>query len=277
MRAPIVYGNAYPGISELPSTEIRALIFRFLKLLLCKDYLGRQHYFGVSRYKSPDPQLSAKGLKELKSGNPHPEGLSSYINLNDMLLVFYHIEYLISLVTGIFDNLAVETSSMYNLYFDPIRISLSNTSGNEFLKEVSKVNPNLKHHIDLNRDFINLIYLLREKVIHGEGLPRMIAPIVANWSNFILVDDDQITNSIRQFGDKSSQYGIITEWGVLQTNANTYLDPFYFAKGVVGKLIHFANEYLSLLNFNQFSNIAEQEEVFRKAMKYFMNNGLIYH
>jgi hypothetical protein len=94
----------------------------------------------VSRNESLDPRSSAEGIKKWKS---YPEGLGSYVNLDDMLLVFYHIEYLISLVTGIFDSLALETSSRHNLRFDPIKISLSNSSGNDFLKEVDKANSDL--------------------------------------------------------------------------------------------------------------------------------------
>jgi hypothetical protein len=271
--APVIYGNQYIGISKKPSAEIEALIFRFIKLLLCKDYLGRQHYFGLSREESIDSQSMADGLKELKGGNPYPEGLGSLINLDDMLLLFYHVEYVISLVTGIFDNLAVETSTTHNLHFDPIRISLSNTRGDDFLKEVANVDSNLKKHIDLNRDFINLIYSLRERVVHGEGLSRSIAPIVPNWSNFITIDN-QIKSVIRQCGDKDTHYGIITEWGVIQTNGKIYLDPFYFAKSVVEKLMHFTNEYLRLLGFDQYSINAEREEVFKNGMKHFRNNGL---
>jgi hypothetical protein len=262
MYAPVVYGNKYFGISKAPSTEINALIFRFLKAILCKDYLGRQHYFGLSRG---------------DSGDPYPR--LSFINLDDMLLIFYHIEYLISLVTGIFDNLAVETSTTYCIKKDPIRISLSNKSGKEFLKDLAKANSNLKKHIDNNRDFINLIYSFREKVVHGEGLPRMIAPIEANWSNFIPLNDHQIISQIKLSGDKCSEYGLITEWGVLRKSTekkmNSYLDPFYFAKSVIGKLISFANEYLRLLGFDQYSKIAEREAVFKKAIKYFHDNGLI--
>lgn len=273
-HAPVVYGNTYIGISKRPSAAIEALIFRFIKLLLSKDYLGKQHYFSLSREELIDSQSITDGVQELKGGNPYPKGLGTLINLDDMLLLFYHIEYVISLVTGIFDNLAVETSTHHNLSFDPIRISLSNARGDDFLGEVDKVNPNLKKHIDLNRNFINLIYSMRERVVHGEGLSRKIAPIVPNWSNFITIDN-QIKGVIRQCGDKKTYYGIITEWGVLQKNEDTYLDPFYFAKGVIGKLIPFASEYLRLLGFSEYSNIAEHEGVFKKAMEYFRDNGLL--
>jgi uncharacterized Fe-S cluster-containing MiaB family protein len=49
IHAPVVCSNNYIGISKLPSTPIRSLIFRFLKLLVCKDYLGKQRYFGLAQ------------------------------------------------------------------------------------------------------------------------------------------------------------------------------------------------------------------------------------
>ncbi len=273
-HAPVVYKNAFVEISKLPSAEIRALIFRLLKILLYVDYLGTQHYFGLSRKESVDTERSTDGLNDLKKGNPYPEGLGVFIDLEDMLLVFYHIEYLISLVTGIFDNLADETASLHNISFkERNRISLSNATGNDFLRELSSLHPNLKKHIDQNRAFINLIYSFREKVVHGEGLPRMISPIGAHWSNFIPIDS-QIKNSISQCGDKTSQYGIITEWGVLQTNTNLYLDPFYFARSIARKLVNFCDEYLRLLRFDKYSHYVNRSHVFMNAMKYFHENGL---
>jgi hypothetical protein len=69
----VVYKNVFVDISKLPSAEIRALIFRFLKILLCVDYLGTQHYFGLSREESVDTERSTDGLKDVKKGNPYPD------------------------------------------------------------------------------------------------------------------------------------------------------------------------------------------------------------
>jgi hypothetical protein len=52
---------------------------------------------------------------------------------------------------------------------DKIKKSLSKDSGEEFLEKIETFNPNLKQHINRYRDFINLIYEFREKVIHQEG------------------------------------------------------------------------------------------------------------
>jgi hypothetical protein len=62
---------------------------------------------------------------------------------------------------------------------------------------------------------------------------------------------------------------------VIRAKTKIYLDSFFFAKGVVGYLIDFANEYLRLLGFDNFSKIAEREEIFKRAMKHFRDNEIL--
>jgi hypothetical protein len=52
---------------------------------------------------------------------------------------------------------------------DKIKTSLSKDSGQEFLEKIETSNPNFKQQFNRYRDFINLIYEFREKVIHQEG------------------------------------------------------------------------------------------------------------
>ena len=85
---------------------------------------------------------------------------------------------MIPLITGVFDNLALLTAEQYNIRLNKTRISLSRDSGKEFLEMVETINPTLKQHINNFRDFINLIYAFREKVIHQEGLNQVNHPIV---------------------------------------------------------------------------------------------------
>ena len=59
-----------------------------------------------------------------------------------------------------------------------MNISLSRDSGKKFLEKVKTINLNLKQHIDTFRDFINLVYAFREKVIHQEGLHQFHSPVV---------------------------------------------------------------------------------------------------
>ena len=266
---PVVYRNAFRFPPKRPPQTIQALIFRFLKILFCVDYLGVQHYFGYSRKATINTSSMNIGLAELKRGSPYPEGLGVFVDLDDLLVIFYHIEYLISMITGIFDNLANETASLYNISsIQPNRISLSKSSGSDFLKEVNNKNAVLKKHIDINRPFINLIYEFRDKVIHREGFERIISPMAPHWSNLIIINH-QIKDYIKQCGDKPSPYKIITEWGVIDRDGRIDLDPFYFAKNVVNKLIRFADIYLQLLGYDTFSNNIDPRDAFIKDLEYF--------
>ena len=118
-----------------------------------------------------------------------------------------------------------------------------------------------------------MIYEFREKVIHREGLERKIAPLVAHWSNFIEINRD-IKNYIKNCGDHKSIYKHITKWGIVEKQGNNYLDPFYFAKKVVLKLIEFSDEYLYLIGNSKFSDYIDEQHKFVLDLKYFQNNGL---
>jgi hypothetical protein len=112
-----------------------ALASRFIYLLISLDEIGIQFYFG--KYKD--------------------------------LMTSYHFNYLISLVTGIFDNFALETRNKYSINFKgdniPSRISIYNKTGKQFLKQIRNRNPSLRNHINNEVDFINLIYELREPIL----------------------------------------------------------------------------------------------------------------
>jgi hypothetical protein len=275
---PVIYKNTIHNQPTKPSQTIQALIFRFLKALLCIDYLGIQHHFGHSRKASFDLTGMYRGVDELRKGSTYPVGLGPLIDLDDLLVIFYHVEYFISLVTGIFDNLAVETCNHYEIKDIPtIRTSLSTSAGKDFLKEVNNQNPDLKKHIDNNRPFINLIYEFRDKVVHREGLKRIISPIGTNWSNLMIVNH-QIKDYLKQSGDRPSCYKIVSDWGLVEREKNLYLDPFYFSNKVMENLIIFADKYLQLLGYKALSTIVDFRDTVKKAfirdVEYFKNTSL---
>jgi hypothetical protein len=129
---------------------------------------------------------------------------------------------LIALITGVFDNLALLTEDRYQIRLDKIKISLSKDSGVEFLEKVETFNPTLKQHINSYRDFINLIYAFREKVIHQDGLNQIVSPIVPNWSSFIKISPE-IRYYIKRCGDDKSEYKFISKWGVFEGESHLML------------------------------------------------------
>jgi hypothetical protein len=202
---------------------------RFIYLLMSVDKMGFQYYLGVNND-----------------------------TLNNIL---YHFNYFISLMTGIFDSLAIITQEQYNLTFkgDPIppaKISLNPRAGRDFLRALrdSKRNPNLRKHINNYVNFIKLIYRLREVIIHREMLQKTALEFIGSdekWkANFVKIDHD-IADCIR-LNDGDQKYEPITQWGMYRLHTDIFLEPFQFAKSATKILITFSNEYLELLGFKDF-------------------------
>ena len=198
---------------------------RFIYLLMSVDKMGFQYYLGVNND-----------------------------TLNNIL---YHFNYFISLMTGIFDSLAIITQEQYNLTFkgDPIppeRISLNPRAGKNFLKVLKKRNPNLRKHINDYVNFIKQIYELRNLIIHREMLQKTALEFIEKWkANFIMIDQD-IADFIHLGNDRNQKYEPITQWGMYRLHTDNFLEPFHFAKSATKILITFSNEYLELLGFKDF-------------------------
>jgi hypothetical protein len=90
-------------------------------------------------------------------------------NNDTMEYTMYHFVYLLALICGIFDTLAIETRGRLSISFSgdniPSRTSLNKKAGDKFLKalkEASPPGPDLWSHIDNYQNFIRIIYELRE-------------------------------------------------------------------------------------------------------------------
>lgn len=179
--------------------------------------------------------------------------------IDDMM---YHFNYSISLITGIFDSLALITKNKYNLQFDdeniPQRTSLNPKVGKSFLRAIREEYPDLRKHIRGHVNFIKLIYELRELVIHGKLLEKTRFSGENNWEMGALkVDESILMYFPREY--KTQKYKPLTGWGVYKNNGQIcnlggyiFLEPFEFIKNVVKVLISFSNGYLRLLGFNDF-------------------------
>ncbi len=232
------------------STEIlHALAFRFICLLVSLDEMGIQYYSGVNND-----------------------------TIDDTL---YHFNYFISLITGIFDALALETCDRLQVKFAgdhvPWKISLNNKTGEDFLKVVRDKNPDLRNHINAYVDFIKLIYALRELVIHREGLPDSgfeYRGQDAKWKAIFVYISKNIADLIKVCGDKKKLYEVVTDWGVYQDTLGYYLSPYNFAKATVSTLIKFSNEYLRLLGFPNFIQSLHPTDNFLQDIRRFESSKL---
>lgn len=208
-----------------------ALASRFVYLLMSLDEMGFQYYSGV--------------------------------NNDTMESTIYHFNYFISLAPGIFDNLAIRTKNQFNLKFRgdnfPPRTSLNPNAGKEFLKALREKNPNLHDHINSYVHLIELIYHLRELVIHREMPPKAGFEMPHEWkANFIEVDNNTI-DLVSSCGDKNQEYEPITQWGLYKLGTKYFLEPFHFAKSAASLLLSLSNKYLDLLGLSNFIEDMERQ------------------
>ncbi len=196
-------------------------------------------------------------------------GFQYYLGKNNDTMdnSLYHFNYFISLVTGVFDNLAIETNTKYNLGFENnlSRVSLNPRSGRDFLRAFREDAPTLRQHISKFTSFIKLIYEFREFVIHRDMLEKtgMISTGKGKkWEMNFIRTNPNILQFIRQCGDSDQKYDLLTKWGLYKlVDDEFYLEPFRFTKTATRMLIDFSNEYLELLDIDNSRDEAQNNEV----------------
>ena len=179
----------------------------------------------------------------------------SAANNDTQARMLYHFNYFIMLMTGIFDCLAIQTMDKYKLTFygsdNPSRISLNPSSGKEFLKALREVNLPLRQHIQNNCALIKAPYLLRETVVHREGLSAMQVDDNGWQANLIMVSTEFV-EYLKRLGDTNRTYVQITDFGIYGAHGDTLLDPFEFSKRIAGLLFVFCDKYLELMGYPNF-------------------------
>jgi hypothetical protein len=176
----------------------------------------------------------------------------------------YHFNYLITLITGVFDNLALKTNSSLGINIENLpRVSLSNVSGLDFLKEIRSKNNSLRDHIAAYMNFIMLIYSFRDLVVHREGLAKTSFEYRgedARWRvNVVKLDKNQIYKV-----EECHRWGNPSNWGVFAT----FLEPFAFSVTALTVLMEFVDEYLGLLGQPSFveAQRTRKEDPFTKDL-----------
>ncbi|MCL2643304.1 MAG: hypothetical protein FWD52_07325 [Candidatus Bathyarchaeota archaeon] len=182
-------------------------------------------------------------------------------NKDTMANMSYHFNYLISLLTGIFDNLALKTNTQLEINCHDLRkVCINNNNGKEFLKAVREKNPIIRNHICKYMKFINLIYEFRELVVHREGLEMIhFENPNAHWqTSFITVTSD-VRTRLNDLRDRTSKFDPFTEWGFYQLHGDPLLEPYRFALMATRQLLDFVDTYLKLLGFQSFIESAKKE------------------
>lgn len=206
-------------------------------------------------------------------------GIQYYLGTNNdtMDTTIYHFNYLLSLFTGIFDNLALKTNTQLGINESDVRkISFNN---DDYLDKIRDKDTDLRDFISEYLNFIRLIHKFRNKVIHREGLETTSFSNQGDirWNaNFIKIDDD-VKNRLNEL-DNKKVHDPFTNWGYFElTPKNTYIEPYHFSKMGISQVIEFCDEYLKLLGYD--SSIEAQrgkDTQFSRTMELFEKYHLGY-
>jgi hypothetical protein len=169
----------------------------------------------------------------------------------------YHFNYLISLVSGVFDSLALKTDKDLNINWQKqIEITLTNKRNKGiFLKQIKDKNSTLRDHISKHANFIQLIYSLREVVIHREGLANTLFSYKGEsgkWKANLIEINEEAYNYIKLCGDTKCKDDKLTKWGVYKLGENYMLEPHHFSIEAITTLVKFTDDYLNLLGSPSF-------------------------
>ncbi len=230
------------------SNYLDAFSSRMIYLLMSVDELGFQHYLGVD--------------------NDTEEN------------TMYHFNYAISLISSIFDSLALETKGKLSLHFRdehiPSRTSLSKDAGEEFLRAIESRDPILRTHIRNHSAFINLISQLRQLAIHREGFLKLAyekrGAQGETWKSIFIPIDQDISNKVKHaLGRRLIPYEEITGSGIHEIGTRRYLQPFHFVKAAAGKLSQFSSRYLELLGYPNYMTTVTHPQFSTESRLYSQN------
>lgn len=197
---------------------------RFIFLLMCIDEIGKLYYQGV--------------------------------NDTTQMGILYNFNYFISLVTGLFDNLALITNEKYKIFSDKKKVSLNPDNTNDFISELKTKDMALYEHIHDNIDFLRIIHKLRNRIIHQEMFNMAFLESGEVKLNTLIINEE-IVKYLRCYPKEINKTNRLELWGVRKINvlkgSEQYLiEPFHFSKEAAKVLIKFSNNYLELLGNSNF-------------------------
>jgi len=189
----------------------------------------------------------------------------SGVNNDTMDNTLYHFNYLLSLTTSIFDNLAIETDKHFDINYTPEKISLTEK---RFLMKIrdeeTGKGKTLRNHIIGYSNYIKLIHSIRNLVIHREGLQKTrfgnINTDETRWeANFIKISKEMRTQ-ICHCKDRPNKYNPVSKWGVYEMNEinEFYLEPHNFSIQSITMLVKFVDKYLALMDHPSFIDVQKE-------------------
>lgn len=191
----------------------------------------------------------------------------------------YYVDYCLSLVTSMLDNLALYADKSLSLGLDNRNISLNTRRNNDkkFTTELKKNDHDqLCMHIHQNHHFTNIAYIIRNGIVHREGIMKSgdatgggggrttvngeqvsTRPFQCHQADLVKLGEDNYENVVKYYenlSDSVLDYDPVTKWGLLSdsTELNESADkalvnPYQMVKTLVDRLLDYADEFLSIL------------------------------
>ena len=175
----------------------------------------------------------------------------------------YHFDHIVSLITGVFDSLAIHTRDEYDLDIENKRTTIR--TGDDLFGKIREIDEELWHYIEENHHFVELIYALRPLIIHRDGVMGNVQEIVvdgSSWSSlYIALNDmeeeyrDEFETYYRHLDDELLDYDPLTKWGLICADdtmerlpeKHQLIEPYQFIKTALRTLLEFVDGYLEML------------------------------
>lgn len=159
--------------------------------------------------------------------------------------MFYHFQYFIILLSGIF-----ETVASFIYYFYPnLNLNLRKCSfrKKEFKNKITTL-PLGKYLNQVNfYEFLELIWIPRNIIQHHYTLPSIEVSTIQNPNISYIIIDGNYAKKIILNNFKLKDYGILEK-----EKDKLYLEPFNYLKSILFELITYLDNILKLIDINQF-------------------------
>jgi hypothetical protein len=182
---------------------------------------------------------------------------------NNQYITSYNFTYLISLITGIFDNLAIITDSLLHFEIKTHEEKTLSKNRKVFRNCVKETYPELFDFIHNSDLFISLIHEFREITIHREGFDPLTFRKGDKNNGFLtcfvrlpLNMNKAIDLIKKNEGDPQVRYPA-SSWGLYECNEEFFLNPYNFSLMAMLTLVKFTDRYLELLKMK--SEFADRE------------------
>lgn len=241
---------------------ISSMVDRFESLFISIDKVGEQYYSGAH-------------------------------NESD-ILIRYHFNNGISLLTGITDVLALQARDDYGIDIDDRQTNLR-TGDHPLLPQLREHNPDLYNYVHKNHHLIELLHTIRNDIIHRKGLMTR-GPGVSideqwksNWNSQYIdlgnLDEDKsdmFGKYYSQFDDSIEEYDPVSNWGIVVIDSDeieiyedTLIEPYRFLKKAVYQMVEFADGFLDHLGEeNRFEQLDDSGMVHKSDVKRIQNHDL---